>query len=77
MIFKCIDTTPFIVQKKVKIGEKKNYLKTFGFRLNPTPSPFGQCPKERRFFFDVFPNSPIMYSRLVCKDQKTQQNVKT
>ena len=25
-------------------------------RLNP-PSPFGQCPKERRFFLDIFPMS--------------------
>ena len=32
-----------------------DYLKAFGFLWNP-PSPLGQCPKERHFFPDVFPN---------------------
>ena len=34
------------VQKKAQ----KNYLKTFGFGLDPPP-PFGKCPKGSSFFF--------------------------
>ena len=48
---------PFNVQKRVKIGENKTTSKLLDSGW--TPPPFGQCPKERCFFSDGFPESSI------------------
>ena len=41
--------SPIYCPKECQTWGKQNYLKTFGFWLNPPP-PIGQCLKEIRFF---------------------------
>ena len=41
--------SPFNVQNKVKLGENK-ITSTLFIQGELPPPPFGQCPKERRFF---------------------------
>ena len=43
----------------------KNRYKKFG--QGPLP-PFGQCPKENIFLWDVFPKVDLLDVTLVCED---------
>ena len=56
-------STPPLLLKMSKRKPKKNYLKTFGFGLDPPPHPFWTMSKRKQLFSqDYFPQS----SKYLC-----------
>ena len=53
---KCVGinlTPPSLSSVMSRRRPNKNYPKTFGFGLGPSPPPFGQCPKGSIFFLRI------------------------